>query len=160
MKSLNNPRKSQYLFFDKMRLIQFPCLLIAFFLALAVSSCTPAPNVPGTCASKTSSSNIFGVPEAKRAAAAAALHIRGGDLHEPETLADVEALVLNAATNNQLVVIDFTASWSVRTEVHATFVESLLRLFVFLTSTVYFDCNIRCGPCKAIGKQSGLNAFL
>jgi hypothetical protein len=37
--------------------------------------------------------------------------LRGGELHEPETLQDTEALVLNAATNRKLLVIDFTASW-------------------------------------------------
>merc|ERR1712232_1007010 len=39
------------------------------------------------------------------------LFVRGGELHEPETVEDVDAIVSNAALNNQLVVIDFTASW-------------------------------------------------
>jgi hypothetical protein len=70
---------------------------------------------------------IFGVPEAKLKAkvspptTTASLssattkqiiqELRGGELHEPETLEDTEALVLNAATNRKLLVIDFTASW-------------------------------------------------
>jgi hypothetical protein len=37
----------------------------------------------------------------------------GGELHHPETVEDVDALILNASSNNQLVVIDFTASWYV-----------------------------------------------
>ncbi|KAL3906931.1 MAG: hypothetical protein SGILL_009079, partial [Bacillariaceae sp.] len=59
--------------------------------------------------------NIFGVTESKLAkagsAAAAPKPPDGGELHEPETLQDVESLVLGAATNRKLVVIDFTASW-------------------------------------------------
>ena len=39
----------------------------------------------------------------------------GGRLHHPETIQDVEALILNASLKNQLVVIDFTASWYVLT---------------------------------------------
>ena len=42
----------------------------------------------------------------------AALQVRGGgDLHQPETVEDVDDLVMNASMNDQLVVIDFTASW-------------------------------------------------
>jgi len=36
---------------------------------------------------------------------------RGGELHEPASLGDVESLVTSAGINNQLVVIDFTATW-------------------------------------------------
>ncbi|KAL3937514.1 MAG: hypothetical protein SGARI_002096 [Bacillariaceae sp.] len=110
-------------------------LLVTTTSTSYVCSATPSPSTAsakvGTCAAKNISSNnnnngnsnnnIFGVPEAKLAKAAktsastastAAIHeLRGGDLHEPETLQEVEALVLNAATNRQLVVIDFTASW-------------------------------------------------
>jgi thioredoxin 1 len=44
------------------------------------------------------------------------MKVRGGSgggefLYEAETLSEVEDLVLKAAINNQLVVIDFTASW-------------------------------------------------
>jgi hypothetical protein len=56
---------------------------------------------PGTSRDDTSTGNIIPNP----------LHVRGGELHQPETVEDVDALVFNAAANNQLVVIDFTASW-------------------------------------------------
>jgi len=100
--------------FYTVRSIHFQGFLVVMFLALAVSSCTPPPTA--ACAAKNANNNnnnnIFGIPEAKLGKAAAALQVpRGGALHEPETLADVEALVMNAAAQNQLVVIDFTASW-------------------------------------------------
>lgn len=41
------------------------------------------------------------------------LFVRGGELHEAESLEDVDAILLNAAANNKLVVIDFTATWCV-----------------------------------------------
>jgi hypothetical protein len=43
-----------------------------------------------------------------------ALQTRGGDVQEPTTLADVEAILLNAGSNNQLVVIDFSELSSVK----------------------------------------------
>jgi len=36
---------------------------------------------------------------------------RGGEVHEPATLNDVEAILLKASTEGKLVVIDFSASW-------------------------------------------------
>jgi hypothetical protein len=120
--------------FDTMRSISFQIFLISLFLTLTVSSCTPSPSTPnihtntnpGTCAAKNTgipvannNNNVFGVPDAKlgrvlassasSTSSIASLNVRGGELHEPETLDDVEALVFNAAANNQLVVIDFTA---------------------------------------------------
>lgn len=57
------------------------------------------------------SGSTDGDSAAASASSASALRVRGGELHEPETLADVEALVLDAAGSGRLVVIDFTASW-------------------------------------------------
>jgi thioredoxin 1 len=94
------------------------CLLVL----LAMSTATPSPSASATthhhtCAAKNNSNNsnnnVFGVPEAKLAKVAMT-RLRGGgggELHEPETLREVEALVLGAATGRKLVVIDFTASW-------------------------------------------------
>ncbi|KAL7571038.1 hypothetical protein ACA910_003755 [Epithemia clementina (nom. ined.)] len=39
------------------------------------------------------------------------LSIRGGAVEEPESLADVKALLLKAGSEQKLVVIDFTATW-------------------------------------------------
>jgi hypothetical protein len=129
MVSSSHHRRSSFV--ENMRSVPLQIFLMSIFLTLTVSSCTPSPstpnvhNNPGTCSAKNTAyaapanngNNIFGVPEAKlgralaspSSATAASLNVRGGDLHEPDTLDEVEALVLNAAANNQLVVIDFTA---------------------------------------------------
>jgi thiol-disulfide isomerase/thioredoxin len=105
------------------------CLVVASWFSLSVVvvvEATPTPST--TCASSSgttnpssnnnNNNNVFGVPKSTKAAvtpssAASSIlhHIRGGELHSPETLDEVNALVLNAAANGQLVVIDFTASW-------------------------------------------------
>jgi hypothetical protein len=84
-------------------------------LYLGVAGATPNPST--TCPSSANTNAVFGIPaNSKRGAlssgtANSPLHVRGGELHQPETVEDVDALILNAASNNQLVVIDFTASW-------------------------------------------------
>lgn len=50
---------------------------------------------------------IFGV--SKRVPAL--LSMRGGQVHEPETLEDVQAIILKAGSEQKLVVIDFSATW-------------------------------------------------
>ena len=101
----------------------------------ALVSATPTPSI--SCPS-TPSHNVFGIPGSSKSTfthtvasqgplsattvsavgtsanldlSTNPLHVRGGALHEPETVEDVDALLLNAASNDQLVVIDFTASW-------------------------------------------------
>ena len=39
------------------------------------------------------------------------LDIRGGEVHESSTLADLEGKVQSAALQNKLTIIDFTATW-------------------------------------------------
>eukprot|EP00536_Pseudo-nitzschia_multiseries_P017087 jgi/Psemu1/223711/e_gw1.1371.4.1 len=77
--------------------------------------CPSASTSSGSCSTSTSSgSTVFGIPEAKRArspAGAPVLGLRGGELHEPSTLEEVNALVLRAGSAGQLVVVDFTATW-------------------------------------------------
>jgi len=87
-------------------------------LAIPAHGCmSPSPTNPAVCpsGSNTCSSFVFGVPEAKlarkSAVTSAVLALRGGELHEPETLEEVNALVLRAGSAGQLVVIDFTATW-------------------------------------------------
>lgn len=70
---------------------------------------SPGPFSATTTTSSSSSSNI--ATSSLHDLASNPLHVRGGALHEPETVQDVDALLLNAASNDQLVVIDFTASW-------------------------------------------------
>jgi thiol:disulfide interchange protein len=42
---------------------------------------------------------------------ASLLSLRGGHVHKPDTWDDVEAILLRAGSNNQLVVLDFSATW-------------------------------------------------
>ncbi len=95
---------------------------------VAFTGATPTPSIacPSTPSLSTVvNTNVFGIPGTSKSIPATPgstlataanlgpnpLHVRGGELHEPETVEDVDALLLNAASNNQLVVIDFTASW-------------------------------------------------
>ena len=85
----------------------FILLLLIAALAIPTDGCmSPSPTNPVICP--------FGIPEAKlarKSAAANAVHVlRGGEVHEPETLEDVNSLVLRAGSAGQLVVIDFTAT--------------------------------------------------
>lgn len=109
-----------------MKFIPAISLLISLSLA-AFANATPTPSI--SCPSGPSY-NVFGVSgvaksifnahadsgsSSSEASATSVLpnplHIRGGELHEPESVEDVDSLVSNAAASNQLVVIDFTASW-------------------------------------------------
>jgi hypothetical protein len=80
-------------------------------LVLVVVSVQAIPPPGGTAAapanSKSSSSTcpFFGVPKGTT------LSIRGGEVHSCETLDDCESLLLKAGSNQQLTVIDFSATW-------------------------------------------------
>lgn len=88
------------------------CIIGSAFACMSPSATNPAvcPTGDNTC-----NSNIFGVPAAKLSRkstpTSVVYDLRGGDLHEPETLQDVNSLVLRAGSAGQLVVIDFTATW-------------------------------------------------
>lgn len=75
-------------------------LALLFLWTVAIQA-TPAPR-PATQAS------LFGVPQR-----IPALQVRGGagSVIEPETLEDVESILLKAGAESKLVVIDFTATW-------------------------------------------------
>eukprot|EP00531_Pseudo-nitzschia_arenysensis_P013563 CAMPEP_0116140398 /NCGR_PEP_ID=MMETSP0329-20121206/13822_1 /TAXON_ID=697910 /ORGANISM="Pseudo-nitzschia arenysensis, Strain B593" /LENGTH=184 /DNA_ID=CAMNT_0003635501 /DNA_START=163 /DNA_END=717 /DNA_ORIENTATION=- len=81
------------------------------------ASMSPSATTPAVCPSgdNSCSNTVFGVPAAKLSRKSAPVNVvhslRGGDLHEPETLDDVNSLVLRAGSAGQLVVIDFTATW-------------------------------------------------
>ena len=71
--------------------------LVVVFLILSLSAANPTKS---TCPTPT----IFGVSKS-------ALSVRGGEVLEPETLEDVESILIKAGASNQLVVIDFSATW-------------------------------------------------
>jgi hypothetical protein len=86
-----------------------------FSLLLAVSGAGATPTPATTCAS--SANNAFGMPKSgsglTSSSSSSPLHVRGGEVLQPDSVEEVEAIILNAANNNQLVVVDFTASWYV-----------------------------------------------
>jgi hypothetical protein len=88
-----------------------------FSLLLAVSGAGATPTPATTCAS--SANNAFGMPKSgsgltsSSSSSSSPLHVRGGEVLQPDSVEEVEAIILNAANNNQLVVVDFTASWYV-----------------------------------------------
>ena len=76
-------------------------LLLISLLGLFVSGTFATPlssSTSNTCPS------FFGVSKS-------AFEVRGGEVLEPETLDDVENILLKAGAENQLTVIDFSATW-------------------------------------------------
>eukprot|EP00525_Craspedostauros_australis_P010458 CAMPEP_0198133432 /NCGR_PEP_ID=MMETSP1442-20131203/59561_1 /TAXON_ID= /ORGANISM="Craspedostauros australis, Strain CCMP3328" /LENGTH=173 /DNA_ID=CAMNT_0043794549 /DNA_START=500 /DNA_END=1021 /DNA_ORIENTATION=+ len=91
------------------------CLLLA-----AGASATPSPSGSKNCAAKATgaspTNDVFGISSAKRGPVAAQrlaplLDLRGGEVFVADTLDEVDAIVLKAASNQQLVIIDFSATW-------------------------------------------------
>ena len=82
------------------------CSLLLLFIAVIASTCT-ANNVSSSSLAfvrnKNRISNTQIIPRGGGAA--------GGAVIECENLADVDAILTKAALNDQLVVIDFTATW-------------------------------------------------
>jgi hypothetical protein len=50
----------------------------------------------------------------KRCTMETMISLRGGQVLEPESLDDVEAILIKAGSEGKLVVIDFSATWYVR----------------------------------------------
>eukprot|EP00538_Stauroneis_constricta_P011945 CAMPEP_0119551416 /NCGR_PEP_ID=MMETSP1352-20130426/4681_1 /TAXON_ID=265584 /ORGANISM="Stauroneis constricta, Strain CCMP1120" /LENGTH=170 /DNA_ID=CAMNT_0007597473 /DNA_START=161 /DNA_END=673 /DNA_ORIENTATION=+ len=96
--------------------MRLPLALSALLCVTGVLG-TPSPSGPArTCATPTINNDVFGISSSKRGPAAAqrlapVLDIRGGEVFEAETLDEVDALVLRAAANHQLIVVDFSATW-------------------------------------------------
>ena len=111
-----------------MVLLSFRGLLVAAVVAFVactvavVHGCTsPSPSQLKTCGNNNSNNNnnnlLFGIrSESKKVASASSIVLingisRGGELHEPSTLKEVNDLVTRAGIQNKLVVIDFTARY-------------------------------------------------
>jgi len=95
-------------------------MTVCWIAALAISthgcmSPSPTNSAVYTSGASACSNTMFGIPEtklARKSTTANAIHgLRGGELHEPETLEDVNSLVLKAGSEGRLVIIDFTATW-------------------------------------------------
>ena len=91
----------------------FQIVLATLLVAFARSTPTPSMSCGASSGAGGGSGNVFGIPSSSKSGLGTAnpLHVRGGELYQPETIEEADALVLNAASNAQLVVIDFTASW-------------------------------------------------
>lgn len=83
---------------ERLLLLLFTWMLVGVGLVAAVPSSTTTTN---TCPT------FFGVSKKHHAP----LAVRGGQVLEAETLQDVESILLRAGSEQQLVVIDFTATW-------------------------------------------------
>jgi hypothetical protein len=85
-------------------------MLMASHPSVVVVVSAATPQVPSSCPASSSrpqsAPQIFGV--AKRLPTVAMLSVRGGAVLEPETLDDVQAIILKASSEQKLVVIDFT----------------------------------------------------
>jgi hypothetical protein len=107
-------------------LLSFRGVLIA--AAVAFVACTvvavngstsPSPSQLKTCGNNNNNNNnvLFGIrSDSKKLASASSIDLingisRGGELHAPSTLKEVNDLVTQAGIQNKLVVIDFTARY-------------------------------------------------
>jgi hypothetical protein len=72
----------------------------------------PGATMASACPSRqseTAAPSLFGVSQKLPPF----LSMRGGQVFEPETLEEVEAILLKAGSKQKLVVIDFGATWCV-----------------------------------------------
>jgi thioredoxin 1 len=83
--------------------VVFTCLVST---ATATSAAVPSGSGSGSSCSPPKSKPIFGVAQRLPA-----IEVRGGAVLEPESAADVDAIVIRAGSEGKLVVIDFSATW-------------------------------------------------
>jgi thiol:disulfide interchange protein len=82
-------------------------LSLFLLVAALIPSSTWAIHGPGSATASAASAAVFGVSQRF----VVVTNIRGGALEEPESAQDVDAILLRAASEGKLVVIDFSATW-------------------------------------------------
>uniref|UniRef100_A0A7R9WDZ5 Thioredoxin domain-containing protein n=1 Tax=Pseudictyota dubia TaxID=2749911 RepID=A0A7R9WDZ5_9STRA len=85
--------------------------LVGAFLLVAPSRAARPPSSKKSVDTASPSSFGLGLPQSRLISTPPVLSIRGGDVQEPTTLADVESIILKASAEGKLVVIDFSATW-------------------------------------------------
>ena len=112
-----------YFILGKMLLLVLCCFLAVTATVLAVQSPTltcsgvssmcrggasssPSSSGAAGCDSSAADQPLFGVPRS-----VPLLMVRGGQVLEPETAADVDGIILKASSEGKLIVIDFSATW-------------------------------------------------
>lgn len=97
--------------------IRQPFFLLSVLLVAASTQALPSPS----CQSAPAVAPVFGFEKAfgvsakrfpeTRTTKATVASLRGGAVIEPETLEEVEAILVKAGSEGKLVVIDFSATW-------------------------------------------------
>jgi hypothetical protein len=83
----------------EMRLMLISSAVVLVLAVVSLVGATPTPQKPQL-------TSIFGV--SKRLPV---MSVRGGAVLEPESLDDVESILIKAGSEQKLVVIDFSATW-------------------------------------------------
>jgi thiol-disulfide isomerase/thioredoxin len=83
-----------------------PLLLLAVAVTTIPFTTVTAIHGPGSATASAASAAVFGVSQRF-----VVTNIRGGAVEEPESAQDVDAILLRAASEGKLVVIDFSATW-------------------------------------------------